>query len=201
LRGFPRPNSLPQWERESSEKFPGVSHVVYAEEIDSTQTLARVLAQDDAPAGTLVWAKRQNAGRGRLERTWSSPVGGLYFSLILKPTFPPSKLAELSLAAARSISQAVSRVAGIVTKIKPPNDVYAQQDNQWRKLAGILAEAAGSESSISWLVVGIGVNVNNHPPLRSATSLKAITNRSWKLETLLSSILAEFQDSCAAIEP
>ena len=180
-------------------QFPGVAHVIYAEEMESTQTLAKSLAQDNAPNGTLIWAGRQNSGRGRMERTWSSPKGGLYFSLILRPTFPPSKLAALSLATADSISRSLSRLAQIKTKIKPPNDVYAREEKRWGKIAGILAEAAGNESALSWLIVGIGVNVNMIAPLDTATSLKAITGKNWKLEDVLSAILAEFQKSYFSI--
>ena len=181
-------------------RFPGISHVVYAEEMDSTQTLAKNLAQDHAPSGTLVWAAQQSAGRGRMERTWSSQKGGLYFSLILRPPFPPSQLAKLSLASAHAISRAISHATGITTKINPPNDVYAKQGSHWKKLAGILAEAAGNEKTIDWLIVGIGVNVNNPPPLDSAISIKALTHRSWKIELILSSILAEFQKNYALIQ-
>ena len=76
----------------------GTSQVLRLSVTDSTQAVARFLAEQGAPDRTLVWADRQTAGRGRLKRRWDSRLGGLYFSLILRPAFPPSRLAALSLA-------------------------------------------------------------------------------------------------------
>lgn len=171
---------------------PGISRVVYAEKMNSTQTRARRLADAGAPSGTLVWARRQSAGRGRMERTWDSPLGGLYFSIVLRPDFKPALLAQVSLAAADSVARAILKVSRVKTKIQLPNDVYARESGHWKKLSGILTEAAGHEKAISWLIVGIGVNVNNSATLETATSLRAITKKTWDLKTLLTQILADF---------
>ncbi len=75
--------------------------------VDSTQTEARRLAAAGAPDGTLVWADRQTAGRGRMDRRWKSAAGGLYVSWLLRPKFAPERLAELSLAVGEALAEAL----------------------------------------------------------------------------------------------
>jgi BirA family biotin operon repressor/biotin-[acetyl-CoA-carboxylase] ligase len=166
---------------------------------DSTQNVARFLAEQGAPHGTLVRADRQTAGKGRLERKWESKPGGLYFSLILRPDFAPSKLADLSLATGEAAARALQGLAGIETAVKPPNDVYAIKNGKARKICGILAEASGGERKTDWLVVGVGINVNNKPALASATSLKALDGKTRNLETVLAKFMSEFFRSYEAL--
>ncbi len=174
-----------------SSSLPGISCLVFSEEMESTQNTAKALAEEGAENGTLVWARKQKAGRGRMERTWESPDGGLYFSLILRPRLSPKVLAKLSLKTAEAVSTALLKTSSIETKIKPPNDIYAKEKEVWKKISGILIEAAGNESRLFWLVIGIGVNVNNRPQLESATSLKVLTGKDWELKKVLSQILEE----------
>ncbi len=171
--------------------LPGISRLVYAEEMESTQNTAKTLAEEGAENGTLVWARRQKSGRGRMERTWESPEGGLYFSLILRPSLSPRVLAKLSLKTAESVSQALLKVASVETRIKPPNDIYAKEGETWKKISGILIEASGNETRLFWLVIGIGINVNNRPTLESATSLKILTQKNWELKKILTQVLKD----------
>jgi BirA family transcriptional regulator, biotin operon repressor / biotin---[acetyl-CoA-carboxylase] ligase len=176
--------------------LPGASLVVHLTETDSTQTQARKLAEQGCPDKTVVWADVQTAGRGRLERTWSSPPGNLYFSAVLRPTFAPAALAAYGLAAAESIALALREHAGVETAVKPPNDVYALKDGEARKISGILAEAAGGQSSVDWLVVGVGVNVNKVPPkLPGATCLKCLTKKDWDVEKVLAAVWSRLKDA------
>ncbi len=175
--------------------FPGIARLVYAEEMESTQNTAKALAETGAEHGTLVWARTQKAGRGRMERNWESPEGGLYFSLILRPKISPLVLARLSLKTAQEVSTALLEAASLKTRIKPPNDIYAKEGKIWKKISGILIEAAGNETSLFWLVIGIGINVNNQPRLESATSLKILTGKEWELEKILTQVLKEMQKS------
>lgn len=169
------------------------AHVLRLDETDSTQTVARFLADQGAADRTLVRADRQTGGRGRLDRKWESKPGGLYFTLILRPKLTPARLGEVSLLAGEAVAAALSRHAGVVTAIKAPNDVYALgRDRKPRKLCGILCEAAGGESRLDWLLVGVGVNVNNPVSLPTATSLKKLTGRAWDVEKVLGAVLAEF---------
>jgi BirA family transcriptional regulator, biotin operon repressor / biotin---[acetyl-CoA-carboxylase] ligase len=111
---------------------------------DSTNTRARELAAAGAPAGTLVTAAQQTAGRGRQGRSWSAPPGrALLCSLIVAGTPPLMSLAA---------GVAVAEVAGPGAQLKWPNDVL----RDGRKVAGILAEGRPQEA---WTVLGIGINV------------------------------------------
>lgn len=158
-------------------KLAGVRRLVRLERVDSTQSEARRLAEAGAPDGTLVWAMRQTQGRGRMGRRWRSAPGGLYASWLLRPKFTPERLADLSLACGEALAAAL-REFGAATSVKPPNDVYALcPDGKGRKIAGILCEASGGGSRLDWLIVGFGVNVNNAPSLKRATSLRRALGR------------------------
>ncbi|MDO8757626.1 MAG: biotin--[acetyl-CoA-carboxylase] ligase, partial [Elusimicrobiota bacterium] len=158
-------------------KLAGVRRLVRLNRVDSTQAVARRLAEEGAPDGTLVWARAQTAGKGRLGRRWRSPPGGVYASWLLRPKFPPARLAELSLACGEALAAAL-RDFGASTTVKAPNDVLAFcEDGKARKLCGILCEARGDSTKLDWLVIGFGVNVNNAPPLRRSTSLRFLTKK------------------------
>ncbi|HAM35515.1 MAG TPA: biotin--[acetyl-CoA-carboxylase] ligase [Elusimicrobia bacterium] len=172
--------------------FPGVAQVLHLTVTDSTQNVARFLADQGAEDRTLVWADRQTAGRGRLRRRWASGPGGLYFSLILRPGFPPSRLADFNLAAARAAAEALGRT-GIRARVKPPNDVIGSMGRLSGKICGILAEACGPSRRVDWLVLGVGINVNNAARTTpGAMSLKALTGRSWNPAGILRGFLEQF---------
>src|SRR2546430_15855128 len=88
-------------------KLPGVTRLVRLPTVDSTQAVARRLADEGAPDGTLVWALEQTAGKGRMGRRWRSAPGGLYASWLLRPKFSPDRLAELSLACGQALAEAM----------------------------------------------------------------------------------------------
>jgi len=160
----------------------------------STNDLALILSNTGAPDSTLIVADSQNAGRGRLAgRAWHSPPGtGLYFSLILRPGFPPSRLADFNLAAARAAAEALGRT-GIRARVKPPNDVIGSMGRLSGKICGILAEACGPSRRVDWLVLGVGINVNNAARTTpGAMSLKALTGRSWNPAGILRGFLEQF---------
>jgi BirA family transcriptional regulator, biotin operon repressor / biotin---[acetyl-CoA-carboxylase] ligase len=126
------------------------------EEIDSTNDRARELAEEGAEHGTVVIAEAQTAGRGRRGRGWASPARkNLYFSIVLRPDLPPARAPELTLVASVAICEAL-RQAGVGAGIKWPNDVVASG----RKIGGILTELAAEPDRVSWVVLGVGVNVN-----------------------------------------
>ncbi len=171
-------------------RLPGVVQLLRLPETDSTQTVARFLAAEGAPAGTLVWADRQTAGRGRLERTWDSAAGGLYFSLITRPRLDPDSLAERGLETAAVVADALARLTGLETRVKKPNDVLAFKGGRGGKVSGILIEASGGARALDWLVTGIGVNVNNRVALATAASLKGLTGKRWPVDAVLRRILS-----------
>ncbi|MBQ7254728.1 MAG: biotin--[Oscillospiraceae bacterium] len=119
-------------------------------QVTSTNDLAKKLAQEGAAHGGAVLAYAQTAGRGRRGRTFASPKGGIYLSVILRPRDPLPKLLHLTPVLAVAACDAIEEVAGIRPKCKWVNDLLLEG----RKLAGILVEISGDA-----LIAGIGVNV------------------------------------------
>ena len=143
--------------------------VEFHETIDSTNRRARDLAAE-GQRDVVVLADEQTGGRGRLDREWVSPSGGIWLSILLAPEIPAAHAPIYTLAAAVATTRAV-RDLGVEATIKWPNDVLVGD----RKLAGILTEMEGEADRISWLAVGIGLNANVDPEAlhENATSLRA----------------------------
>ena len=128
------------------------------DEIDSTNTKAKELAELGYPSGTLVVADRQIAGRGRRGRSWDSPAGiGIFMTLLLKPDINPNNESMLTLVTALATAQAISDVTGAEAKIKWPNDIVING----KKVCGILTEMSAQFDYINHIVIGIGINVHN----------------------------------------
>jgi BirA family biotin operon repressor/biotin-[acetyl-CoA-carboxylase] ligase len=131
--------------------------------VGSTNEEAKRLALAGAPECTLVWALEQTQGRGRRGRAWSSPPGNLYLSLILRPQIPPAEAAQIGFVAAVALAETLRPLlpAELELALKWPNDVLVGR----RKVSGILPEAlaVGEGGRVEALVLGIGVNVANHP--------------------------------------
>ena len=102
-----------------------VEKVIGLEVVDSTNNVAKELAEQGEAANTMVLACRQTSGRGRFERTFSAEEGGVYFTLILRPRVYPSRNQSFSIKAAQAVSEALNALFHIKTKIKEPNDVLA----------------------------------------------------------------------------
>ena len=128
--------------------------------LDSTNIKARELSADAAAHGTIVIARQQTAGRGRLGRSFYSPEEGLYMSLVIKPRFDMSRSILVTVAAAAAVAEAIDRICGQAeeTKIKWVNDVYLED----RKICGILTEGITDFESgqIESLIIGIGINTS-----------------------------------------
>ncbi len=122
------------------------------------------------PAGVVLVADEQTAGRGRLGRSWSAPAGsGLAVSVLLRPVVAPNRLGWLPLVTGLAVVDAVRDSARLAVGLKWPNDVVVGPDG--RKLAGILAERVGGTDAV---VVGVGLNVAmtaDQLPVPTATSL------------------------------
>jgi len=129
------------------------ARVVYRRTVTSTMDLARDLAGQGEPEGTVVVADEQTQGRGRRGRSWWCPPGaGLMFSVILRPQLEPSGFPWLTVAMALALATA-GQAMGVPSKTKWPNDVVCPSG----KLAGVLGESSGSPA---WVVLGAGINVN-----------------------------------------
>src|SRR5580658_4355161 len=144
-------------------------HVQHHERLDSTNDAVRQLAAAGAPHGTVVHADEQVAGRGRFGRTWYSPPGNLYLSVLLRLEVPPARNAELSFVTALTVADAVDALLPKQTKatLKWPNDVLVDDG----KIAGILVESAAGAQ-----IIGVGLNVLEAPrnaPYKTATLVGA----------------------------
>jgi len=146
--------------------------IQFHERTPSTNDVARALAADGAK-NVVVLADVQTGGRGRLDRAWDSPSGGIWLSVVLRPDSPPATVPIYTLAAAVAITTA-AREAGVDAGIKWPNDVLVRHTEA--KLAGVLTEMEGEADRVSWLVVGMGINANvdaDDLP-EGATSIRAV---------------------------
>ena len=167
--------------------------------IGSTNGAAMEAAAAGAPEGTVFLAEQQTAGRGRGANSWVSPQStGIYCSVILRPALPPSDALILSLAAGLAVRAAVQEVdARVNPDLKWPNDPLING----RKFCGILTEMNAEATRVRYVVVGIGINVNQESfpaELReTATSLRLATGREWsRIElcaTLLKSLDREYR--------
>jgi BirA family biotin operon repressor/biotin-[acetyl-CoA-carboxylase] ligase len=174
-------------------KLPGVAQVVRLKETASTQAVARLMAEEGAPDWSLVWADRQTHGRGRLDRRWTSGSGGLYFSLLLRPGGSPRDLVKVNLSAAQAAVQTL-QACGVKARIKPPNDVIGSLGKRSGKVCGILAEASGGAHHVDWMIVGVGINVNNDVrAIPQAASLKSLTGHAWNKARVLCLFLENFK--------
>ncbi|QSG02593.1 biotin--[acetyl-CoA-carboxylase] ligase [Natranaeroarchaeum sulfidigenes] len=132
--------------------------IEYHDTIGSTNDRAREAASAGAE-NLVVLADEQTGSRGRLDREWSAPSGGIWVSPVLRPDIPPAHAPLVTLAAAVATTTA-AREAGVDARIKWPNDVLVPTADGDRKLAGILTEMEGEADRISWVVPGIGINAN-----------------------------------------
>lgn len=141
--------------------------------VGSTNDEARALAKAGAPHGTVVWALRQEAGRGRRGRGWDSPPGNLYATTLLRPDLPAARAGEAAFLAAVALADALLALApDLPLGLKWPNDVLIDG----KKVSGILLEAdIAAGGRIGWIVLGTGINLAHHPEgtERPATSLAA----------------------------
>uniref|UniRef100_Q977S0 Bifunctional protein: biotin repressor/biotin [acetyl-CoA-carboxylase] ligase n=1 Tax=uncultured crenarchaeote 4B7 TaxID=44557 RepID=Q977S0_9ARCH len=128
--------------------------IYYFEEIDSTQNFAKQIAYDKKENGTIIIAEKQTAGRGRLDRKWTSPKGGMWFSLIIHPKFDVSNSTLIPILSAVALSKSIKSVLGIKTEVKWPNDITMNG----KKVAGMLVDASFQANNIDYLILGIGVN-------------------------------------------
>jgi BirA family biotin operon repressor/biotin-[acetyl-CoA-carboxylase] ligase len=134
--------------------------VLYFDHIDSTNHMARQKALEGAPHGLVVRAARQSAGRGQYDRSFASPSGGLYFSLLLRPDMPMAQLPLITLAVGVACREVLYERFKVEAKIKWPNDLYLGD----RKAAGILCESvldAIGPYLRPAVIAGVGMNVNS----------------------------------------
>ena len=159
------------------------------ESLPSTNTELARLASEGAEEGLSIVADEQTAGRGRLQRAWSSAKGaGLYFSILLRPTIRLDHWPLITFMAVLAVGDALNEAGGIETDIKWPNDLLSGE----RKICGILAEAIDTPSGRA-VIVGIGINLTEAAiPAELAdvaTSVSQSSGREPEREAIISALL------------
>jgi BirA family biotin operon repressor/biotin-[acetyl-CoA-carboxylase] ligase len=135
------------------------SRVHYYERVGSTLDVLHELAAGGAESGSAVIAGEQLEGRGSRGRSWHSPPGGLWLSLLFRPPVIDG-LEVLSLRTGMAVAEAVEAVVPKPLKLKWPNDLMLES----RKVGGVLCEARWQGDSLGWIAVGVGLNVRNRVP-------------------------------------
>ncbi|MBI4982436.1 MAG: biotin--[acetyl-CoA-carboxylase] ligase [Candidatus Omnitrophica bacterium] len=174
-------------------KFIG-RKIYYYDTISSTMDVAVELGMKSAVDGALIVAEAQTKGRGRLGRIWFSPkYKGIYLSIILRPKILPNQASLLTLLAAVSVCEAVKDVCNLELQIKWPNDLLIKN----KKIGGILTELNAEIDKVNFIVIGLGLNVNNDLKslISQATSLKEENKEAVSRIKLLQEILLRTEDN------
>jgi len=152
--------------------------IITYDQIDSTNRVAKELAVAGKPAGTVVLAATQSAGKGQYGRNFNSPRGGLYFSLLLEPDVPIESLPLITLATGLACRNVLHRAFNLYPLIKWPNDIYLDG----KKVAGILCEnlcTPHPSGTTARIIIGVGLNVNNRKE-DFAVELQPIITTLWE---------------------
>ncbi len=181
------PDALYPWE------FPEREHLIrYHQEVTSTMEVAKEEARGGCEDFTVIIAESQSNGRGRLKRRWHSDSGGLYFTLVLRPKVPPIMMTKFSFAASFSLVSVLRDEFQIDAKAKWPNDILVNE----RKLSGMLCEMEMESDMVSFVNIGIGLNVNNNPSEYepNAVSIKELIGKPVPRRRILSLFLDRLKD-------
>lgn len=168
--------------------------VIYYEETDSTNIRAKEYGEKQAEHGVLFVADMQDAGKGRRGRSWTSPKGSsIYMTILLHPEILPVKAPQLTLLMAIAAVEGIRKETGLEAKIKWPNDVVVHG----KKISGILTEMSAEVDYIHYVVIGIGINVNQESFAEEvgdhATSLRLECKREVRRASLIAAIMERFE--------
>lgn len=177
-------------------KWAGRS-LYYLDETGSTNIDAKRYAEDGAGHGTVIVADMQRSGKGRRGRMWQSPPGSaIYMTIILKPDFLPDKASMLTLVMALSVAGGIAETTSLTAGIKWPNDIVVNK----KKVCGILTEMNTEQDYIQYVVIGVGINVNNAEPeefpeeiRQTATSLRIEMGDKVIRAALIERVLLNFE--------
>ncbi len=174
-------------------KFLG-QRIYSFDSIDSTNTFARSLKEDDCPNGTLVIADEQTAGKGRQGRQWQAQKGkNLLFTIVTRPLFDHDKIRLIPFAAALAAADGIEQETTSAVECKWPNDLLIAG----KKIAGMLIETTTQNDAVMHVILGIGINVNQTEfpgdIKEKATSLKLHSQQEINRIRLLCAVLAELE--------
>lgn len=157
----------------------------YFREVDSTNEVAKRLAQEGAPEGTVIIAERQRKGRGRRGKQWISPIGGAWISIILRPNTLPINAPQLTFTAGVAAAETIKKEYGLEIGIKWPNDILIEN----KKVCGILTEISTEKNSIDYIIAGIGIDANVDLDLLPPELREETTSLKTELEEEISRML------------
>jgi len=132
-------------------------HMHFFSSVSSTMDVARDISKSTCPNHTVIIAKHQECGRGRLKRQWLSDDGGIYMTWITRPKFAIEHCFAYTFSTALTIVHTLNQLFQIKAHVKWPNDVLVDS----RKIAGVLTEMQLANNQFQYLNIGIGINVNN----------------------------------------
>jgi BirA family biotin operon repressor/biotin-[acetyl-CoA-carboxylase] ligase len=160
-------------------------------ETGSTMNEAAILARQGCPDFTVVLAERQNQGRGRLQRLWTSADGGLYFTVVVRPEITLNAAGLLNLAAAVDMAEVLKTGYRIAARLKWPNDILVEDT----KICGLLSQMEIEGGQIAHVNIGIGLNVNNQPEIHEpgSISIQSLLGRPVGRREVLISFLERFR--------
>jgi len=172
-------------------------NIFFFPKLSSTMDTARKMAKNNAGNLSVIIAEEQTEARGRLNRKWLSSKGGLWFTIILKPDLPPALSFKVNFAASLCLARTLIKLFKIDARVKWPNDILVNG----KKLAGILSEMETKGDMISFVNIGIGLNVNNSPEKSEpdAVSIKNILQKEVSRKEILLSFLDNFESALVGI--
>ncbi len=175
------------------EQNPFITELLELQETDSTNRVAKELAGKGAAEGTLVVAECQSGGKGRLGRSFFSPEGGIYMSMVLRPNISAEQAVLITTCAAVAVARAIERISSVTAGIKWVNDIYVNS----KKVCGILAEAGldPEQEAPAYVVLGIGINVKRQSvpeELKEIVGCLEDSETSVSKEELIAAVWEEF---------
>ena len=188
------PDSLAPWAFESWQ-----DRIHYFQETGSTMDEAMVMARKGCVDFSVVVAQRQTRGRGRMQRTWLSADGGLYFTVVVRPEIPMMLAGLVNLAAAVDMANLLRSLYQVEACLKWPNDILVGN----RKLCGLLSQMEAEGDQVAHMNIGVGLNVNNAPENESpvAISLKVLLGRPVPRREILVAFLDAFENRMSTFDP
>ncbi|MGA6925916.1 MAG: biotin--[acetyl-CoA-carboxylase] ligase [Desulfosarcina sp.] len=188
------PDSLLPWAFDTWQ-----DRIYHFQEIGSTMDEAMALARGGCPDFSVVVAERQRSGRGRLQRTWLSAAGGLYFTVVVRPDIPIVLGGLVNLAAAVDMADLLRSMHGIDARLKWPNDILVNG----RKICGVLSQLEAEGEQVVHMNIGIGLNVNNAPHVEEAVadSIASLTGGPVPRRPILIGFLDAFKRRIERFDP
>ncbi|WP_296879290.1 biotin--[acetyl-CoA-carboxylase] ligase [uncultured Methanobrevibacter sp.] len=175
-------------------EYIGKNLYIY-KEVSSTNTVAKFLSMNGAENGTVVISEKQTKAKGRSGKSWESPLGGVWLSIILNPNVDHSKIPLITLATGVAVAKTLENIGVENPEIKWPNDIMING----KKVCGILTEAVAKFNTIESVIIGVGIDANldveQFPEdlQEGTTTLKEVLGREGNENSLIKTFLEEFE--------